>query len=289
MEYIKHGHDDPNYVDHALIGTIDFSTAGNCKIEVYGKEGSIPHFHITNKSINFECCLCIYEPLYFNHGSKTDKLSKKELKILDTWLREKNDEFTVYTRWEVICILWKMSENPSELIPKILIQPHYEDTVNMIDCKGEYIITDYSKHGHDDPDYMDRAVIGIIDFSTVDNVELSEQLVEPFKGRRVGACKVEVHGKEGHIPHFHVIGNSFECCICIYEPLYFNHGYKTDKLNSRELKELDIWLREKDDIFTAYTRWEIICYNWKTSENSMKLVPKNPVQPHYEDTVNIIN
>ena len=122
---------DNNYVDHIVAGTIDFSTVGSCKIEIYGKEGPIPHFHIINKSNDFECCICIYSANYFTHGSKTDnKLSSIELKELDTWLRQPNKYFKPLTNWDTICVYWKTSENHMVLTPNN--QPHYEDTVNTI-------------------------------------------------------------------------------------------------------------------------------------------------------------
>ena len=54
------------------------SKLGTCGIYVYNKEGQIPHFHIKSKDKKWECCVEIYRPLYFNHGSKQAKLNNKQ-------------------------------------------------------------------------------------------------------------------------------------------------------------------------------------------------------------------
>ena len=65
---------------------------GYCTIEVWPDEGQIPHFHIITKNkIKWECCIEIFRPRYFSHGSKQGTLSNKQLKILDDWLREEED------------------------------------------------------------------------------------------------------------------------------------------------------------------------------------------------------
>lgn len=121
---------DPNYVDHLYLGKIQFTDPGLCSIEVYGNECMIPHFHIIGD--NFECCPCIYEPLYFNHGNKNDKLSNKDLKTLDNWLREQSKFYTQkISNWESICVLWHQCDNPTKLVPKNPVQPHYVDMINM--------------------------------------------------------------------------------------------------------------------------------------------------------------
>lgn len=76
---------------------------GECKVMVYGGEGSIPHFHI--KSIDnssFDCCVCIYSNTFFAHSSHADKLNNKQCKELNNWLgKEKqkvsgNDKLASY-------------------------------------------------------------------------------------------------------------------------------------------------------------------------------------------------
>lgn len=113
-------------------GKIDNNIIGKCKIEVYGGEGPIPHFHIIGLTKKFECCPCIFQPLYFNHGTKTDKLIKNQLKILDLWLREPCTKFGgVLTNWEVIVQLWESCGNPLKNFKLDSTQPDYTKMKNM--------------------------------------------------------------------------------------------------------------------------------------------------------------
>ena len=102
---------------------------GLCKLEVYPNEGQIPHFHIISKNnIKWECCIEIYNPKYFSYGSKIGKLTNKQLKILDSWLRDisKKDIFSFgVTNWQTICMIWEFQGNPNTNVPKNPIQPDY--------------------------------------------------------------------------------------------------------------------------------------------------------------------
>ena len=149
---------------------------------------------------------------------------------------------------------------------------------------------EYVKHGHDDPNYVDHLYIGKVDLTVSDENVINEYGVGKLNFKQAGLCSIEVFGDEGLIPHFHVVGINFECCPCIYEPLYFNHGYKTDKLSKKELKILDTWLRQAHKNLNI-SNWEYICMIWEECGNPMNIANKykNPVQPHYEDTVNMRN
>ena len=97
---------------------------GTCGIYVYNKEGQIPHFHIKSKDKKWECCVEIYRPLYFNHGSKQGKLNNKQCELLDEWLKKKTFQFNI-TNWENISLSWDNSQNPSINVPNNRIKPNY--------------------------------------------------------------------------------------------------------------------------------------------------------------------
>ena len=124
------------------------------------------------------------------------------------------------------------------------------------------------------------------------NLSTEELLYEDCIGRvnlpnGVGECKIYVYSGEGTIPHFHIIPkNDIECCICIYEPLYFNHGNKQGKLNSKQRKILNEWLKEANYANSKLTNWEGIAYAWFIG-NGDKYIPKNPKQPNYSDMENM--
>ena len=115
------------------IDTIHFGKGlGDCKIQVFNNEGLIPHFHITSKSENFECCVCIFEPLYFNHGSKNRKLDTTQRKQLNKWLSSlSNVVVGNLTNWENIVLSWQNLGNNMKCVPKLIKQPDYTSMENM--------------------------------------------------------------------------------------------------------------------------------------------------------------
>lgn len=123
-------------------------------------------------------------------------------------------------------------------------------------------------------------LIGIVDLST------EELMNEDCTGRinfsnKIGECKVYVYSNEGTIPHFHLIASDGqESCICIYESLYFNHGSKTMKLNSKQRKELDSWLSKPCQSNEKISNWKNINIVWKVG-NGKDNVPKDATKPDY--------
>ena len=132
-------------------------------------------------------------------------------------------------------------------------------------------------------------LIGVINLSS------REPFIESAVGRlnlpfNVGQCSIYVYSNEGTIPHFHIIPKNGigESCICLYEPLYFNHGSKQLRLNSKQRKILDDWLEQQSIIAPEVTNWRLICISWETG-NGNKYIPKNPVKPNYRNMENMIN
>ena len=151
---MEHGHDLPGYISHYQIGfiilsdnDINYNTIikedlvdkeqklpnlkgiGSCRIDVYGGEGDIPHFHITSESNNFRTCIKIHSAEYFNHETKyQDQLSGKGARQLNDWLQTENSIFRHnITNWEVIRNMWEAS-NPNCKFPeskKVKKQPNY--------------------------------------------------------------------------------------------------------------------------------------------------------------------
>lgn len=105
---------------------------GYCTIEVWPDEGQIPHFHIITKNkIKWECCIEIFRPRYFSHGSKQGTLSNKQLKILDDWLRSpyNGNYLRADTIWDAIAGLWELQGNPTKNFINNAKQPDYTKTV----------------------------------------------------------------------------------------------------------------------------------------------------------------
>ena len=126
----------------------------------------------------------------------------------------------------------------------------------------------------------DESLVGTIDLGGV----FQEGSTSRLSFNSIGECKVYVYGDEGPIPHFHIISKNgnFKCCVCIYESLYFNHGYKTDTLNANQRKNLNEWLKEKHKTLNN-TNWEVIKFLWDSNneENKKYKIYKSNTQPDY--------
>lgn len=110
---------------------------GDCKVEIYGAEGAVPHMHVFNSDKSFEACICIYSNNYFAHGGKyTSKFSSKQCKEFNDWMKQKNSKAPMdISNWEAAVFLWEVA-NPDCKFPenrKVKTQPHYEDMVNFKD------------------------------------------------------------------------------------------------------------------------------------------------------------
>ena len=95
-----------------------------CGIYVYNNEGQIPHFHIKTKDKKWECCIEIYRPLYFNHGTKQGRLNNKQCELLDAWMSKKSTLLPV-ANWGMVDATWATSQNPTTNIPPNKKKPNY--------------------------------------------------------------------------------------------------------------------------------------------------------------------
>ena len=87
----------------------------------------------------------------------------------------------------------------------------------------------------------------------------------------------------GNIPHFHIVdkatlGKGFHTCIKIETPEYFHHEGKEDVLNSKQRKNLNDFLKNKNEL--GVTNWKYLVTTWNIN-NSNKNVDKDITQPDY--------
>ena len=130
------------------IGTTDFSDCneefvneikgsfGNglneCSVVIRGNEGMIPHCHVISKDGRWQSCPCLYDALYFNHAEYQGKFTQKQKKKFNEWMMQISDADPKNTNWELLCILWKVSNNPLKNVPYKPKQPDYTKLENMI-------------------------------------------------------------------------------------------------------------------------------------------------------------
>ena len=144
---IPEGHSDPEVLlvgnidfedvfDEQEIGRINTKSIGECKVEIYPNEGSIPHMHIHNKDKSFDTCICIYSNNYFSHGGKyKSKFTSKQCKEFNKWMSKTNYAVDDMTNWQCTKMIWSIM-NPDYKFPearKVKTQPHYEDMINFKD------------------------------------------------------------------------------------------------------------------------------------------------------------
>lgn len=121
-----------DFVEEASYGKLRLNHIGECEIYVYADEAPIPHFHLISKDKKFETCICIFEPLYFLHGSKTGTLNSKQRKHLNNWMNEVS-RFTQdkLNNWEVIKLAWILNNGTKfKEVIRNYPQPNYSDMVN---------------------------------------------------------------------------------------------------------------------------------------------------------------
>lgn len=87
----------------------------------------------------------------------------------------------------------------------------------------------------------------------------------------------------GNIPHFHIVdkatlGRNFHTCIKIETPEYFHHEGKEDVLNSKQRKNINDFLKNKNEL--GVTNWKYLVTTWNIN-NSNKNVDKDIIQPDY--------
>lgn len=83
-----------------------------------------------------------------------------------------------------------------------------------------------------------------------------------------GVTMIIVHPNEvDNIPHFHIKRErEHDCCIMLNENKFFNHGNNDSTLNSREMRELDSWLRKINSSRYQRTNFQVLCDAWNESE-----------------------
>jgi len=132
-----------------------------------------------------------------------------------------------------------------------------------------------------DEKYSEQYHIGTI-YNFEDTILYEERLTKEnefklSKKKGVGGyIDIYVFGGEGSNPHFHLIGEKLNICICIYQNRYFLHGSHQDRLNQKQKNELDAFLRKPNKKMAGrFTNWEAICVLWNTGNDTYPFNPNN--------------
>lgn len=90
---------------------------GPCTVEVYDREGMIPHMHVISKEKIF--CICLHTNKYFSHEDKFSQFSStKQKEDLNEWLKKPNIKvakdyhLSGITNYDAAVYMWnKMNPN----------------------------------------------------------------------------------------------------------------------------------------------------------------------------------
>ena len=107
--------------------------------------------------------------------------------------------------------------------------------------------------------------------------------LENYEG--YGDYSVVVYGNDNcQIPHFHIIYKDLNCVLQIYENDFFHHyGNTLGIINELQAKELDNWLREKNE--DNISNWDIIRMWWEENNRFCSFPEEKKVkeQPDYSN------
>lgn len=115
-----------------------------CKIDVYGDEGPIPHFHITcrpeGSDKTFYSAVSLTHNMYFKHGKYKGTLTNSEKKELHKFLFSKNSKLQNKTNYEVMCEIWNKDADRMFVLKNYDKIPNYKELdgdINDIKIKKE--------------------------------------------------------------------------------------------------------------------------------------------------------
>lgn len=119
---------------------------------------------------------------------------------------------------------------------------------------------------------------------------INEDKIGTFKGKKYLLDVFVWTNDPGHIPHFHVRDKdlNIDSCVMINENRYFEHGTHTGKLNSKQRKALNDFLKEKNDNYFGLLNYQVVIAVWN-SNNSNTKVNKNQQQSDYTTISNYKN
>lgn len=273
MNIFKRKHKKPKMIELGIIDFVD--NLGICKLVIYTKEYTIPHFHIIGIDNHFEACVRIFENMYYSHNGKyTDILTINQCKQLDEYLKTLDDTLfnVTVSYWRNIVIIWDC-----------YLKYGYKYR-NIVHEQPDYSNMRYFK----DDDIIDKNLIISGRFPPVEkHTDLECYIIGTIDlGDELGECDVKFYTVEGPIPHFHIINKdgTFEVCVRIYENMYYSHeGKYSNILNYKQCKKLDEFLRKYNDKFYAFTNWWLINNIWSGTVDNDNYIYHNKtnIQPDY--------
>ena len=80
----------------------------------------------------------------------------------------------------------------------------------------------------------------------------------------------------GKIPHMHIRdkatrGNEFHTCVRLDKPEYFHHKGKEGVLNSKQKRELKIFLESPNKMLEDKSNWEALLILWNMNNSDVEI------------------
>lgn len=122
------------YAVEGKANPLNLSKLGPCTVEVYEREGNIPHIHIKPRE-GKQICICLHTAMYFSHKEhKYQQFSNaKQMVEFNEWMSRPNVKYCsdrTRTNFQVAVELWAELKNP--VLFDMSVQPDYSNMLGEI-------------------------------------------------------------------------------------------------------------------------------------------------------------
>jgi hypothetical protein len=124
--------------ESVLWKNIDLEDNISYNMLIWFNESKIPHFHFVSDDSSFDTSICFYEPRYYIHKERFNKLNESQIKRLVEFINESNHLGTMYSLWD-----------------SFNLYRHYLDD-NKYKYKEDIVIPDYTQLNNLDPIIEER-------------------------------------------------------------------------------------------------------------------------------------
>ena len=205
-----------------IIEEINFGERlGTLQLNIYTKDGDIPHFHLDNDEKGVHIAICMEKPEYYYHYNESmHVLTNNEKEILIKKLNEKiaislQEPERIEKVWYLMCFFHncdcrnRQIKYPYSKIPNYMKLP-------------EYLVDGYNEHQ--------------LPTHNVNNIVFSKEI---NFGERLGILRMSIYNKDGEVPHFHLDndgtdGREIHMSISMKTSKYYYHYNES---NHRLIKE----------------------------------------------------
>lgn len=113
---------------------------------------------------------------------------------------------------------------------------------------------------------------------SIENIIASKRVLEEYArvGIMDGVELLVYTDDSGYIPHLHLRdystkGKVFDCCVRLDTNQYFSHGRHKDRMNAKECREFDEFMRAPSAIPNFSTNYECAVNMWNLNNSKTRI------------------